>query len=115
MSTSMSEEEKLSYAEESDKTKKVRRKLLEHFNQIDSMVTQQALNRKISEIHRWISRHAVQRVALSSKTISLFDENQHAADVSQKVALLASHLKNQFDVSVKSVQESESVVLPNLP
>lgn len=79
--------------EESFKTKKMREKLKKHFETIDAQVTQQELNRKIVEIHRWISRHAMQRVTLKSKTVSLFDGNQNAAQISQKIASIASQLK----------------------
>ena len=83
-------------AEESLKTKKVREKLRKRLEKIDEEVTQQALNRKITEIHRWISRHAMQRVTLKSKSISLFDENQNTAKISQKVSVFAIKLKDKL-------------------
>ncbi|MCH9631073.1 MAG: hypothetical protein S4CHLAM37_10860 [Chlamydiia bacterium] len=87
---------KKNIAEESLKTKKVREKLKRHFEKIDEEITQQALNRKITEIHRWISRHAMQRVTLKSKSISLFDENQNTASISQKVSTFAIKLKGKL-------------------
>lgn len=84
------------FAEESYKTKKVREKLKKHLEKIDSQVTQQELNRKIVEIHRWISRHAPNRISLKSKSISLFDENQNAAKYSQKIIGLITQLQKNI-------------------
>ncbi|PCI92602.1 hypothetical protein COB11_07005 [Candidatus Aerophobetes bacterium] len=95
-------------AEESLKTKKVREKLKRHFEKIDEEITKQALNRKITEIHRWISRHAMQRVTLKSKSISLFDENQNTARISQKVSAFAIKLKG------KLLEESEEHLAINV-
>jgi len=83
-------------AEESLKTKKVRAKLKKHFEKIDKQVTQQELNRKISEIHRWISRHAPHRISVKEKSFSLFDENKNAAQISRKIAAITLQLKHQF-------------------
>jgi len=82
-------------AEESDKTKKLREKLRKHFQLIDEQVTKQALERKISEIHRWIGRHASHRVVLKNKTIALFDENQNAAQMSQRITNLLLRLRER--------------------
>ncbi len=83
------------YSEESTKTKKTREKLKTHFDVIEKNVTKQALERKLFEIHRWIARHASSRVTLRNKASSLFDENQHAAKLSNKVSLLAKRLNLQ--------------------
>lgn len=91
-------------AEESIKTKKVREKLKKHLEKIDEKVTQQELNRKISEIHRWISRHAVHRVSVKAKAFSLFDENQNTAKISQKIAALTVQLKTQFQDNIQSFE-----------
>ena len=80
-------------AEESDKTKKAREKLKRRLTDLEKKVTQQALERKNMEIHRWIARHAPQRVVLRTKTISLFDENKNTAAISQKIAKVALQLK----------------------
>ena len=79
-------------AEESLKTKKAREKLLKRMQELDDKITKEALDRKSIEIHRWISRHADQRVTLRDKTISLFDENQNAAQISQKIIKVAEKL-----------------------
>lgn len=83
--------------EESVKTRKVRKKLEEHLAKIDQQVTKQELNRKINEIHCWISRHAPQRVNLKEKAFSLFDGNQNTAQISQKISQLAIQLKDAID------------------
>ncbi len=80
-------------AEESEKTKKTREKLRKRLEEMDQGITPQALKRKSSEIHRWIARHASDRIALRTKSISLFDENQNAANLSQKVSAVMDRLK----------------------
>ncbi|MCB1106648.1 MAG: hypothetical protein KDK76_00960 [Chlamydiia bacterium] len=80
-------------AEESEKTKKTREKLRQKLEEMDQGITPQALKRKSSEIHRWIARHASERIALRSKSISLFDENQNAADLSRKVSSVVESLR----------------------
>ncbi len=80
-------------AEESEKTKKTRKKLRKRLQEMDRGITPQALKRKSFEIHRWITRHAPDRIVLRSKSISLFDENQNTADLSQKVNAVVEKLK----------------------
>lgn len=87
-------------AEESEKTKKAREKLKRRLKELEKKVTQQALERKNMEIHRWIARHAPQRVVLRTKTISLFDENKNTAGVSQKIFKVALQLKRDLEHSV---------------
>ena len=79
-------------AELSDKTEKLRKKLEKHFEGIEARVTEQALKQKVIEIHRHIERKASDRV-LTKKTIALFDENQNAANYSQRVAKIVDRLK----------------------
>ena len=79
--------------EESVKTRKTREKLKKRLEVLEKKVTQQALERKTIEIHRWIARHASHRVILRSKNISLFDENQNTAEISKKISSLAEQMK----------------------
>ncbi len=79
-------EKKKQIAEESQKTRKAREKLKKQLDACDRKITPQALEKKSIEIHRWIARHAQNRVILKSKSISLFDENQNTADVSHRVS-----------------------------
>ncbi len=79
--------------EESEKTKKSREKLKKKLDLLDRKVTPQALKKKTLEIHRWIERHAHHRITLKTKSISLFDENQNTAALSQRVAQLVEQLQ----------------------
>ena len=80
-------------AKESFKTQKARHKLQKRFEVMESQITKEAIEEKTSEIHRWISLHANRRVSLKNKSISLFDENENAALISQKIVKLAKGLK----------------------
>lgn len=90
----MSLEKKKAFAEESPKTRKAREKLKKHLDAFDRKITPHALERKAIEIHRWISRHASQRIILKSKEISLFDENQNAAEISKKISKLSEQIQS---------------------
>lgn len=89
-------ERKKHIAEESPKTRKAREKLKRQLEALDKKVTPQALEKKSIEIQRWIARHASNRIALKSKSISLFDENQNAAVLSQRVSQLAEQIQKDF-------------------
>ncbi len=84
-------------AEESVKTKKAREKLRKRLLELERKVTTQALERKNMEIHRWIARHAPQRVVLRSKNISLFDENKNTAEISARISKVATQLKIELE------------------
>ena len=88
---------KKNLASESEKTLRARHKLKKKLAAIDLRVTPQAIERKTMEIHRWIARHAPQRVVLRTKTISLFDENKNTAQVSQRIAKLALTLRGEIE------------------
>ena len=79
-------------APESAKTRKAREKLKRHWSDLEKKITPEALQEKTDEIHRWIARHAHQRIHLKNKNISLFDENQNAAKISQRVKTIAQKL-----------------------
>lgn len=83
-------------AEESSKTRKAREKLKKQLDAVEKKITPQALERKTIEIHRWIARHAPHRVVLRTKAISLFDENQNAAKLSERVVGIAEHLHQEI-------------------
>jgi len=84
-------------ANESLKTQKAREKLQKRLEVIDAQITKEAIDKKASEIQRWIARNASNRVSLKDKSISLFDENQNAADISIKVAKIAEQLQKLSD------------------
>ncbi|NGX39350.1 MAG: hypothetical protein KR126chlam1_00676 [Chlamydiae bacterium] len=85
-------DKKKKLAEESLKTKKAREKLRKRLEVIDERITEEGLKQKNLEIHRWIARHAENRVTLKDKSISLFDENQNAAEISLKINKIAKKL-----------------------
>lgn len=92
-------------AEESIKTQKAREKLKKQFAALDQKITPQALEKKTIEIHRWIARHAASRVTLKTKNISLFDENQNAAALSQRIRVLASQHHAKESSSLEGAEE----------
>lgn len=83
-------------APESAKTRKAREKLQRHWLDLEKKITPEALQEKTDEIHRWIARHAHQRIHLKNKNISLFDENQNAAKISQRVKSIAQKLSEDM-------------------
>ena len=80
-------------AEETERTLKARNKLKKRLGLIDEKITDAALEKKNDEIHRWISKHANDRVVLKKKSISLFDSNKNAAKMSSKVQKMATELE----------------------
>ena len=102
----MNYSKKKDIAEESLKTKKAREKLKKRLDALDQKITPQALKEKSIEIHRWIARHAEKRVVLREKSFSLFDENQNAAQLSQKISKIAEQIRNEQSIP-KQLEESE--------
>ena len=105
MASSSEKERKKMIAEESPKTRKAREKLKKQLDAFEKKITPQALEKKAIEIQRWIARHASNRIPLKTKSISLFDENQNAADLSQRVSQLADQIQKEFHVNSKERQE----------
>lgn len=81
------------FAEESEKTKKLREKLKRQFSLLDQQITEEALKQTRDKIYDFIARKGTDRILLKEKNISLFDENQHAAKISKKVSALMQELK----------------------
>lgn len=98
-------DEKKEIAKESYKTKRAREKLKKKLEAFDLAVTEQALEQKTLEIHRWIARHAPYRVVLRTKNISLFDENQNTAKLSKRVEGLVMKLQEQSEPSSLSLKD----------
>ena len=73
------------FAKESDKTKKLREKLLARWEKQETLITDAALEVTIEKIHQWIATHSMGREVLKNKEIRLFDQNQNAARLSQKI------------------------------
>lgn len=94
VSAALQDEDEKKFAEESIQTKRARDKLKKQLEAVESKITTAAIKKKSQEIHRWITRHAHTRVALKEKNICLFDENQNAAKVSDKIAKLSQQIKD---------------------
>lgn len=95
-------------APESAKTRKAREKLKRHWIDLEKMITPEALRDTVDEIHRWIARHAHQRVHLKNKNISLFDENQNAVQISQRVKTIAKKLKENMAQMAEAIRPIKS-------
>ena len=108
----MTKSRKNMFAEESLKTQKARAKLIRRFGEHEKKITPEELEKKAVEIHRWIARHAPNRVALKAKSISLFDENQNTAKLSRRVAQLAESI--QQELSSISQQFNAQIVKPKV-
>ena len=87
------EKQQGTFADESPKTKKTREKLRKQIQSCDQKLTPYHIKQKNHEIYRWISSNAADRISLKGKNISLFDENQNTAALSQKVSKFAADLK----------------------
>jgi hypothetical protein len=87
-----SQEKRSRIAPESIKTKRAREKLRKQWNDQDLLITESALADTVDKIHKWIAANAVNRVRLKEKDIRLFDQNQNAAVLSQKVQQFAKRL-----------------------
>lgn len=96
-------------APESTKTRKTREKLEKHWSDLEKKITPEALREKTDEIHRWIARHAQYRVALRDKNISLFDENQNAARISQRVSSIALKLQEEMQYMGSAIRTPKPV------
>ena len=84
--------------EESSKTKKTRDKLKQHLEKSQEKINPAALEKKSSEIARWIERYAQERVSVK-KNISLFDQNRNPAKMSKNTEKLAQGLALQLQES----------------
>jgi hypothetical protein len=83
-------------AEESRETKRARKKLQKRLEALDQKITPQALKKQAIQIRNWIAKHAQKRVILREKSIALFDENEHAAPLSMRIAKIVDQLKQQL-------------------
>ena len=101
MITKGKKRKEIKIAKESSKTKKVREKLERRLQLIERKITPEELQKKRIEIHHWIARHAQHRVVLKDKNISLFDENENAAQSSQKVKEVLLKLQENFSSPFK--------------
>lgn len=68
-------------AKESVYIKKAREKLKKELAKADKKITERALYQMSRIIHRWIDRHAEERVPIK---FEFFDENRHSAKTKSK-------------------------------
>ncbi len=101
---------KVECAEESPKTLRAREKLKKQLGAVEEKITPEALKKTRLEIHRWIARHAHHRVVLRNKNISLFDNNQNAAGLSNRVAGLAKKIQDERSDQPQSLRKIKSIV-----
>jgi|GEM_PF-2728241 hypothetical protein len=94
------------HAPESRKTQKAREKLLESFKKQDAQITGEALKATVEKIHKWISDQHKHRVLIKNKLIQLFDQNQNAAETSEKVKEFAQMLQSNSSEGDKEVKHS---------
>ena len=78
--------------EESERTKKAREKLKRKLDDLEKRISPHSLEKKIEEIHQWISRNQEHRVRLKKDSFSLFDENKSSADLSTRLQNLFHNL-----------------------
>lgn len=95
------DESKKKIVDESQKTRKAREKLQKKLEALDKKITPQAIEKKAVEIHRWIARHASSRIPLRTKGISLFDENQNAAELSRRVVVFAKQFQTEQEDNIR--------------
>ena len=97
----------LIFVKERDKTKRARDKLKKRLEKLEKEITQDALKRKVIEIHDRISRHAANREILTRKSLSLFDDNQNSASLSKKVAFISNSIKQNNAIFMDAIKNTE--------
>jgi membrane carboxypeptidase/penicillin-binding protein len=89
------EKEKL-IAPESEKTRKVREKLMKAWEEEKKQITPSAIKSTIDKIHQWIADNAKDRVLIREKRLRLFDEKENAVEISKKVKIFAEKLQEDM-------------------
>lgn len=84
-------------AEESEKTRKARRKLTQRLKQIDKKMTPQVLKKTREEIEKQLERRAASRVQVSEK-------HQELAQPSRSVQKMAEALLSEIRAELKGSQ-----------
>lgn len=98
-----------SFAQESDKTKRAREKLRNRLDLLEKKITEKDLQRAIVDIHERISLYASDRVPLREKSIALFDNNQHPAKSSAKVAKFAQKIHENSTTFLQSQETANNL------
>ena len=80
----MAKEEK---APESSQVLRARRKLVKLMEAEKLQINDKAIEKAHRTMRKWLSRHADERIDLKSKTIRLFDDNQHSESTHSRFVL----------------------------
>ncbi len=108
----MKEKNKKKYpVDESVQVGKAREKLRKRLEAVEKKITEQALEKKSVEIHKWISKNISERVVLYTKNISLFDENQNTAKVSQRVNAVAEKIQKEMKLLQDMAEVEGEIIL----
>jgi len=86
----------LPFTEESKKTQKIRKKVVDQIAEFNGKIDKPSLKRMQAEIAEWIARYGGHRVKLTNKSLALFDNNQNPQKCSSYVANLYKQLKKQY-------------------
>lgn len=93
----MASHEERDLAEESQKTRRDRRKLIARFEEMDQLVTDNALENAAFRIRERISRLAALRVPLGN-SFEMFDSNRHPKELSDRVKKIADNISLMLKV-----------------
>lgn len=103
----MAEFQEKKIAKESAQTRKVREKLQKKLEKLEKKITEEALQKKVLEIHKWIAKNAGDRIVLKAKTISLFDSNQNTAQTSRKILGVMEQIQKDIQNSYEGKAPQE--------
>lgn len=81
-------------ADDSPQVKKYRKKLEETLFEEKKLINRESIQKMSDSIYKWINNHSKDRIRLKHKSIDLFDEKRHPANIKNKFILkLQSNLK----------------------
>ncbi len=102
------EREERPLAPESLKTRRAREKLLKQWEEENRQITPKAIAEAIDKIHKWIADNAKHRVPIKEK-IELFNQNQNAAKLSEKVQKFAEKIKQDMQQIGKVFEQPQNL------
>ena len=94
-------------AKESLQIRRARKKIKQQLDESEKQTNEEALHKMSKIIQRQLARRSVDRIDLRTKTITLFDENQHPAKTESKfINRLMSQLKQKYhkEASLKPLE-----------
>jgi hypothetical protein len=105
----------MSKAKESAQIQKARKKIQRQIEAAEKRITPESLSKMTLLIHRQLSRSSPERISLTTKSITLFDENRHSAKTESRfVRKLLQHIKNlpgtgkALDGRISSVKKAKN-------